>query len=80
MRFPRNATVRLPDECLAVRREGQRCDGTVVALQNTYALAAPQVPDPDPAVRRGREELQPVDVWMKLNQTEREAVQLSDMA
>lgn len=70
----------LPDECLAIRREGQRCDGTVVALQNTDALAAPQVPDPDPTVRRGREELQSADVWMKLNQTEREASQLSDMA
>lgn len=62
----------LPDECLAIRREGQRCDGTVVALQNTDALAGPQIPDTDPTVDRGREELQPADVWMKLNQTEKD--------
>lgn len=69
--FLRNSP-HLPDECLAIRREGQRCDGTVVALQNTDALAGPQIPDTDPTVNRGREELQPADVRMKLNQTEKD--------
>lgn len=39
-----------------------------MALQHTHTLAGAQVPYPNVAVHRGGEELQPVNVWVELDQ------------
>lgn len=40
-----------------------------MALQHAHTLTGAQVPQPNAAVQRGGEELQPVDVRVELDQT-----------
>lgn len=58
----------VPDHGAAVGAEAEGGDGAVVALQHTQQLTGAQVPQPNAAVQRGGEELQPADVWVELDQ------------
>ena len=58
----------VPDHGSTVGAEAERGDGAVVALQHTHTLTGAQVPQPDAAVQRGGEELQPADVGVELDQ------------
>jgi len=59
----------VPDHGATVTAEAERSHSAVVALQHTHTLAGAQVPQSNATVQRGREELQPVDVWVELDQT-----------
>lgn len=63
------ATCNIPDHGVTIQAEAERCHCTVVALQHAQTLAGAQVPYPNAAVHRGGEELQPVNVWVELDQS-----------
>lgn len=62
------ATCTVPDHGVTIWAEAERGHCTVVALQHAHTLAGPQVPHPNATVHGGGEELQPPDVWVKLDQ------------
>lgn len=62
------ATCTVPEHGVTIWAEAERGHCTVVTLQHAHTLAGPQVPHPNAAVHGGGEELQPPDVWVKLDQ------------
>lgn len=62
------ATCAVPDHGVTIWAEAERGHCTVVTLQHAHTLAGPQVPHPNATVHGGGEELQPPDVWVKLDQ------------
>lgn len=58
----------IPDHGATIRTEAEWGDSAVVALQHTHTLTGAQVPQPNATVQRGGKELQPVDIWMELDQ------------
>lgn len=58
----------IPDHGVTVSAEAEAGDSAVVALQHTYTQTGAKVPQPNATVQRRGEELEPVDIWMELDQ------------
>lgn len=58
----------LPDHGATIGAEAERSDCTEVTLQHTHTLTGAQIPQPNATVQRGGEQLQSVDVWVKLDE------------